>query len=287
MATVRDFIYLDVPRLQSFASQLFQGLPESRTKTDSHGTEFGGQLRGGVPLVVQASADTKAVLSASSTITSTLHHQLVVDVLTGLREQRFLVDDVTSAEDGQFVLLSGQLQVIDPEALAEIVQQMPDLGRHIRTLTSPTSSTVPTRADRRAGRVSNPQSGGGPTSAQADAMAAVLQMFAKNTVRLRVFNGHEPIAVAVVERDKFVEQLDRLVLRHGYRMAGTWHILGQVNIPAEDPFYAPEGETLLDIVEREALMPMKQVADISGAGPASNPLVTPLAIYREIEPTVT
>jgi hypothetical protein len=41
MAEIRDFIYLDIPRLLSFDSQLFEGLAESRTGSRSKEAEFG------------------------------------------------------------------------------------------------------------------------------------------------------------------------------------------------------------------------------------------------------
>ncbi len=118
MAIIRDFIYLDIPRLQSFASQLFEGLPESATKTDSRQAELGGQVKGRIPFVLEGGADARAVLSAASAVTSTLHHQLVVQVLDGLRDQGFLHEAATdNVPDGGFVLLRGQLQIVDPDSL--------------------------------------------------------------------------------------------------------------------------------------------------------------------------
>jgi len=67
---IRDFIYLDLPRLQSFASQLLEGLPESETRERGHQTDFAGEVKAGLPGLLGAAVNTKAVLSASSTVTS-------------------------------------------------------------------------------------------------------------------------------------------------------------------------------------------------------------------------
>jgi hypothetical protein len=93
-----------------------------------------------------------------------------------------------------------------------------------------------------------------------------------------LLDDREPLATAVVERDKFVEDLDRLVRRHGYLMSGRWETLAQVNSTAETEFYAPEGQTLMDVLEREMLAPMKVLRDVAGTTVAGGLHVTPLAI---------
>lgn len=282
MPSIRDFIYLDLPRLRSFASQLFEGVPESRTHANSREADVGGEVRGRVPFLIEAAASTKGVLSASSTVTATVHHQLVSEVIAGLRDQGFLWEsaDAETAPDGAFVLLSGQIQISDPESLRSTVAQMPDISRHLQALTTPDSAPAPTMADRRAHRVTNRPVP--VTKAKADALSAILTMFTGGTVRLRLLDDREPLATAVVERDKFVEDLDRLVRRHGYLTSGRWETLAQVNSTVETEFYAPEGQTLMDVLEREMIAPMKVLRDVAGTTSAGGLHVTPLAIYRVI-----
>ncbi|MDP8904443.1 MAG: hypothetical protein M3N29_03870 [Chloroflexota bacterium] len=277
MNRILDFIYLDIQRLRSFASQLFEGVPESRTTSTSDDTHLAGSIEASLPLLLRGTMDTKAVLSAGSSLTSTIHHKLVVEVIAGLRERGYLRDSIRAElPDGAFVLVSGQLQVIDAEALAGLVERMPDVQRSFRTLTGDPQRS--NRAERRSRHGHDSDSD--LTPGQANALTNILRTFASNSVRIRLLSGDHLVATAIVERDKFVEQLDRLVVRHGHRMAGTWHVLGQVNKPADDPFYSPEGQTLLDIVERDALAPMKLFVDISGTAAT----ITPLAVYREVAP---
>jgi hypothetical protein len=113
----------------------------------------------------------------------------------------------------------------------------------------------------------------------------VLKSFLGNTVRLRLIAGGVPVATAVVERDKFVEDLDHLVRRHGYLTSGEWETLAQVNSPPSQDFYAPNGTTMMDLLERDMLGPMKVLADMSGTTSDTLGLrITPLAIYRVIQP---
>lgn len=282
MALIRDFIYLDLPRLDSFASQLFEGLPETRTRSTGHETNVGGEVRGRLPLVLEAAGNTKAVMSAASTVTSTIHHQLVSEVIAGLDKNELLWERDEQPPDGAFVLLRGQVQLSDPESLARAVGVMPDLLRHLQELSKDDNEPQPSRADRRAGRHRPSASGAGISRPKADAIAAVVNTLAPNTVRLRVIDGETTLATAVVERDKFVEELDRLVSRHGYLMGGRWHVLAQINEQAEDPFFAPEGEALLDVVEGKGLVAMKMWGDMIATGATAGLRITPLAVYREI-----
>lgn len=154
MRVIRDFIYLDILRLLSFDSQLFEGVAESKTRSQSKEANLSGSVTGKVPLFAEATADTKAVLAAGSSVTVAIHQdQLVVQVIDGLRDQGFLWDEdaAATAPDGAFVLLSGQAQIIDPESLGQIVEGFPDLMGHIQALQE-TPQPQRTPAERRAGR---------------------------------------------------------------------------------------------------------------------------------------
>lgn len=68
MDRVRDFICIDLQRLRSFASQLLEGAPESRTRSDVHSAEAGGEIRGRIPVIIEGAANTrgKIVIGRSS-----------------------------------------------------------------------------------------------------------------------------------------------------------------------------------------------------------------------------
>lgn len=284
MAEIRDFIYLDVPRLLSFDSQLFEGLAESKTRSGSKAAEFSGSVKGKIPLFAEATADTKATLLAGDSTTVAVHQdQLVVQVIEGLRDQGFLwgVEQAANAPDGAFVLLSGRVQLTDPESLREIVEGFPDLMANMQALQDP-QAPARTPADRRAGR-SLPANNLLPKG-KAKALAELFRRLARDTVRLRLLEDGEPIATGVVQRRKFVESLDELTTRHGFLLGGTWRILAQVNEAPGDDFYVPEArETLLDLVEAAGLTAMRAYIGLSGVWAGAGLRVTPLAIYREIQ----
>jgi hypothetical protein len=283
---IRDFIYLDIQRLRSFASQLLEGVPETRTRSSGRTTEVAGEVRGRLPFLIEGAANTKAVLSAGSMVEAAVHHQLVSEVLDGLAHGHFLWPDVEAvgAPDGAFVLLRGQLQVSDPEALRSLVEAMPNMGQWMQRL-GDGPQPMPTRADRRAGR----SKGAEPlvSKPQADAIAGFLRILTPGTVRLRLLRDRRPFATAVVERDKFVEDLDRLVRRHGYLTSGQWEALAQVNARPDDELFAPSGASLMDVIERDMLGPMRMLSEVSGTATGRELSITPLAVYRAVPPHPT
>ena len=104
MPDLLDFLYLDLPRLYSFASQLYKGLPATSTRTDSTSSEFSAGVHGGLPGLLGGSGGTKAVLSADSTVTSSVHHELVGRVISSLRDQDLLHEgsELDQIHDGGF-----------------------------------------------------------------------------------------------------------------------------------------------------------------------------------------
>lgn len=285
--TIRDFIYLDLPRLQSFASQLLEGVPESETRTRGRDTAFEGEVRAGLPSFLGASANSKAVLSAASTVTSSVHHRLVGLVLDKLADQHYLwpSGELDAAPDGSFATLTGQVQITDVDALRAVFEDWGQLEQQVNVLQGgvDTQPEQRSRADRRAGRGLQQ-----PTLPKryTEALVGVLKKFGENNVRIRVIESEQTLAVGVAERDKFVEDLTRLTARHGYRMAGDWEVLAQVNQhPETSPLMPGGGTGLLDLVEQSGFEVLTAFAQISGTGPSDTgeASITPLAIYRTIE----
>ena len=93
------------------------------------------------------------------------------------------------------------------------------------------------------------------------------------------------MAIAIAEREKFVEDLGRLTTRHGFVMSGRWEVLGQVNASVvADPAELEEQHNLMDIVESAAAPVLKSFTDASGTGDTGDgTMITPLAIYRRID----
>lgn len=278
-------MYLDVQRLRSFASQLSeQGVALTESRSRSEQTEFGADMRGRLPLLIEGGANTKAVLGASSTVTAEIHHRLIADVLDGLRSADLLWDEseMDDAPDGAFMVIRAAVQIIDPDFTRSLVQQLPQIVKDAEAASGTPPAPTLSRADRRAARrpVNSEDS---LSKRQADGIAGVLGAFTPDTVRVRLVRDGEPIAIALVEKDKFVEDLDRLVRRHGYLTSAEWELLGQINWPPNPELYAPDGETIMDVLERQLLGPLRSLGELAGTTAGDEPSVTPLAIYRVIE----
>ena len=284
MTTIRDFIYIDFQRLRSFASQLLdEGVPNATTTSETRHTEAGADVRGRIPLLIEGGANTKGVLSATSTVTADVHHRLIEKVLLGLEQARLLWSEaeMTNAPDGAFVRLDTQIQIIDPDSLRDLVRKLPGATRSLAAASGGPAEPARTRADKRARRA--PSEHGSGSTGQAEGIANILEIFTPGTVRLRLVRAGVPIATAVVERDKFAEDLDRLIRRHGYLTGGQCETLGQVNTPPDAEVFAPQGETIMDALERDMLGPMRTLNEMSGTSAGEGVSITPLAIYRAIE----
>ena len=278
---ILDFIYLDLPRLESIASQLLEGgVPESATRSEDRESRFDGEASGGIPLVLKGSARAAAVLSAGSSVTSRYHHRLVVKVLERLRQAGFLRDLDDDLTDGAFVHITGELQVVDPRMLARFMEAAPDLQKAASAFTE-SEPQARSRAERRTGRGAAEQVTGWPARRQTDAMKQFLDVFAADSARVRVIVNDRTVAVGVVEREKFVEDLERLIGRHGQLFGGTWSVLGQVNQPSDKSLQRSEGSNLFDLIESGGADLVETISQLSGTG-AGGLRVTPLAIYRTI-----
>lgn len=290
MDELLDFLYLDIPRLSSFASQLFEGLPATSTKLDQHETEFSGGVDGGLPLILRARGDTKAVMSASSSVTSNVHHELVSRVLSSLRDRQLLHEESRQFDtlaDGSFVLVSGQLQIVDPRGLASTIRLVGPLQQALTKMTAGPEPNVgegahmPTHEAKRQARMAAASQTA--EKARLDSFADVTEGLGGQTVRVRVVHNQETVGTAVVERDKFVEDLDRLVQRHGYLTGGVWRVLGQANMPASDEYAEPGAEGFLNLIEKFGVEALEQFRALSTG--ESGVALTPLAIYRAIPAT--
>lgn len=283
---IRDFMYLDVQRLRSFASQVLpHGIPTASAKTETKSAEAGAEARGRIPLLIEGGANTKGVLSATSTVNAEVHHGLVEQVISGLREKNYLWPeaDAAAAPDGSFVVIAGRIQIVDPDALRSVVARIPSI-EHAVAVATDTGSSAPSRsrADKRAGRNVRHAGSSGFTKQKADAFGEILEFMTPGTVRMRFLRGSTTVATAVVERDKFVEDLDRLIRRHGYLTGSEWTALCQVNHPADAGLYQPGGDNLMDVLEGSVLNPMRTISELSGTSAGADLTVTPLAVYREI-----
>ncbi|MDP9226086.1 MAG: hypothetical protein M3P18_20055 [Actinomycetota bacterium] len=286
MPNLLDFLYIDLKRLESFASQLFEGLPSEAIKQTGREAEVGAAIKGGIPMFAEGSGNTKAVFSAQSSVTSTFHHFLVTRVLSELRARHLLLSDADAADDGSFVLLEGRLQILDPRGLAatlRLLTPMMDAVTQLQATKTDESSPgqSPTQRRAEANRRQRQHQSSSAQAKQFKTFADLTEAFGGETVRIRILTDARSIGTAVVERDKFVESLDRLVLRHGYLTGGTWQVLGQVNLPGADDFFRPGGNNFLDLLEQGGVAALQQMTTAS-VGTDTAWTLTPLAVYREI-----
>jgi hypothetical protein len=182
-------------------------------------------------------------------------------------------------------LLDGELQVVDPAMLGRYMGSAQDLKAAEAAFSQDsqgTSQGTDTKAERRAAyRKQSHSSDKWPSRQQTESIQRILELFAGGSARIRVIRAGKTVAVGVIEREKFVEDLERIIGRHGQLLGGAWSVLAQANAKPNREPYGSDGGNLFDLVEGGGAKLLSTIGEIAGPGVAGL-AITPLAIYRTI-----
>jgi hypothetical protein len=206
--------------------------------------------------------------------------------LRQLERQGFLADAADGMiQDGSFLLFEGDLQIVDPAMVSRYLGSSQDLKAAETAFSKDTEKPESTKAKRRAAHRSHakPTVDKWPSRSQTDSLNKVLELFAGGSARVRVIRDGTTVAVGVVEREKFVEDLERIIGRHGQLFGGQWSVLAQANSKAEREPYGPDEGNVFDLIEGGGAKLLEAVGEIGGPGSVGL-AITPLAIYRTISP---
>lgn len=318
----RDFIYLDTDRIQSILAQLLQGLETGSTRgvtkevTDEVGVDTNlyeflksaGALEGGFVTDIKQN--------------KVLHDYAFDLALRALRGSRLVIEGVDHLHrdsgtlrmpDNAFVLVSGQMRMVDYATLEQLMENFGALDRLFTQNKSseqqPLQDPPLTRQQRRNLERQMQKSGqnviGGVATASESgqqhemnqtmaALKTLVEVFLKGVIQLRVANPSGTTFIGTLDRQHLREDLRSLIFKYGSRPQANWHMLCQVarvTTPADTALDAEhafdttdqEPQSVSEVMDGLSTM-MNALQELVIAVEYPYVLVSPIAVYRELQP---
>ncbi len=272
----RDFIYLDIDRIQSILAQLEQGLlselMEEKTKESKERATATVNL---LAMLLPASISGTVEQGRGTSIgeSRVLHDYAFEQARLALKDKDLLVeqddhnwDDVP--ETG-FVLVRGSARISDYRTLEKIAANFDKVDKIFSTKTGK-------------------QPGMGK---QMKEMSTVIDTFFKDTIRVNITNAQDCEFVGPLAREHLREDIRDLIYKYSSAPPGEWVMLANIaRVP--DPEDSEEEAILERLVEVGAGSVARQIGQAMSMlyafqelfGSVSYPevAVSPIAVYREI-----
>lgn len=223
--SVFEFLYYDSKRIGSFLSQFdnfghLKELIDGEVATRGSSSSTSGSVSGGVPAVLSGSA--QQILDGSKS--HKRESQRVYDpfwtnalsFLDYLTEKSLIQREIDEAGIGQFVLVPGILEITDHKFMKQAwelsaVQSLIKKGAH---------EASGNRHQRRAKRKNGQQE---PPASDLDLFLELITIMPHNVQA--IISGKNDVWCSLDDNYLSTSASD-LVLKHGARMDGTWHLLG-------------------------------------------------------------
>ena len=265
-STLREFIYLDVPRAQSLAAQLNVS-PDAAPAGDR-------------------TADERLYASVESAL---LSRNAPLDVGPTFDFTHWTPDTFA---DGKLLLATGPLRLLDYSWLSLALAGLPAVLKRMskmemEALKSSEEGRRMSKSQLQQRAMENQNAIASVESFKADELGETIGRLYGNVVRvkLRPNAATEPRAVLVGAADTrhFYDPPAALSQKYGVEIDAGWTVIGQVNSPnpAASPQPIPTGNKMEDAFEQIALL-MNNAFKMASAPQFPAVSFTPIAIYRAI-----
>lgn len=280
----RDFIYLDINRVQSIIAQLQQGLLNEVLEGKTEQTV--GKAQMAVNLLVMmlpigGSGSVEHGRGSSFSESQVLHDYAFEVARQSLEEEKLLLerDDLDRnevPEDG-FVLVRGEAQILDYETLRRIAENFNGLDDFFNSEDS--------QAQKKKRHKENEQFRGS---------SILFETFFRNSIRVQIVNEQGCSFIGPLDREHLREDIQDLIYKHGSRPKGEWTMLAEVNrVPladenAEDTFGAmmeqqnEHAESSVSKQVDQIVTMFNGLQEFMGSVSYPDIAVSPVAVYREI-----
>jgi len=279
-------LYYDSKRVGTFLSQFdnfghLQELTSGENASRGGSEDFSGTVTGGVPLIAsgEASANKNHTLEHGQNSQRT-YNPLWTNALTFLdflSERNLLQKNLKEAKIGDFVLHSGTLSIVDLKLVNE-VWQAPTMKKMMRGGAQEKLS----RSQRR-GQAKNSTENSGSDELE---MFFEMMKILPHTIQATI-SGEDVYSDAWCSLidEYMVTSTSDVVLKHGYKIPGTWHIVGIFDADREIGFQE-DNLGSFDVGDGTGIAKnmMKLLAPISKkllGRPDENYGITPLLIFRQ------
>jgi hypothetical protein len=292
----RDFLYLDIERVQSIVAQLEKGLLEKvlegRTgELEGKASVAAGVLASFLPFGIEGGIHRQHEVQA----TKVLHDYAFTVALDALnRESLYLeVGDDWNREnlllpDGTFVLARGRLSIIDYGLLKGLADNASTLEVLFRSKQSSTYQK---------GQAGQKQKSTGKSTRALKDMWALVDAFMGDAIHIRLSCSDQLLLVGPVLREYLRERTRDLIFKYGGKPREGWSLLAQINQVTE-PFNKLASLAQLTtnlsgpsdlgpLTLTDMLNPVIEVLNVfqEALASVSYPAIsiTPIALYRELD----
>jgi hypothetical protein len=298
---LKDFIYLDIDRVRSFTSQLFEGIPETIDSKNGKEQDIKGKFKGGVPLLASGGLEGGLLFRQEKTETKSLQHYIYVlfeDRLNDLEKLRVLNENFDEKDwvegtvrkglkESEFIKITANVKIFDYEYLDNAFKMVKGLPETVAELTS-MSSTKDKKKQKK--RETLKEMGAQDWDSTINQISKIMDTMYKGIISLKIYPvGTDSAPYLLGRLNKNYLQYDRetLLFQYGTEPNQEWTIVGQIStipdekgIAVEKP-QLKEGYNMLDMENMmEYILKLMVSTGLKFSVSYPSIGIIPLAIYR-------
>lgn len=279
----RDFIYLDINRIQSIIAQLQQGLLNEMLEGNTEQTTGKMQMAINLLAMMLPATVTGSVehsRGASLSESRVLHDYAFEVARDSLEDEGLLVErddlDWDEVPESGFVLVRGAAQILDYETLRRVAENINILDDFFNS-----EDSQKQRKQRHKNNKTFQESG------------VLFETFYRDAIRVNIVNAQDCGFVGPLAREHLREDVQALIYKHGSRPKGEWTMLAEISRipqPGEDVEKAMAammeqtivaGDLPSDMID-QVVSVLNGFQELMGSVTYPNIAVSPVAVYREL-----
>lgn len=272
----RDFIYLDINRVQSIIAQLQEGLLNEVMEGKTEQTSGKMQMAVNLPammLPVSASGSVEHGRGTSISESKVLHDYAFEAARRSLEDEELLLEDDGLDRDDVpetgFLVVKGSARITDYRTLEKIAANFDKVDKIFSTKTGK-------------------QAGMGK---QMKEMNTVIDSYFKDSIRVKITNAQGCEFIGPLAREHLREDIRDLIYKYSSAPEGEWVMLADIaRVPSPDN---SEEEAIMERMEEidggsvssqmgKALGMLNGFQELFGSVSYPEVAVSPIAVYREI-----
>jgi len=298
---LRDFVYLDWEKVRSLAAQLLEGIPEDEKREHRQESGVKGRLEASALNLLKGGGEIDYRYFRSNNETRSFHHHVYSLFEDDLIEKSIVtvIEKDFDAErwipesfyDGQFILVTGLLRIMDYGWVASSMESIPRMQRlshnaEQHSLQEQVNKGVISRQEMEAKLHKQRKTQGEIKALKIDELTELARRLYGDSIRIKVVPDKDKpwrMFVGTGQPANFYDSATSLGQKYGVEVDADWVVLGQVNFPGNSrtPAPLPIGNQLEDAFEGMFLFANSLVRM---AGAVEFPVVsfTPISIYRAV-----
>lgn len=298
---LKDFIYMDIDRIRSFTSQLYEGIPESIDSKNGNEQDIKGNVKGSVPFLGGGGVEGGLLFRKETTETKSLQnyiYTLFENKLSNLEKLKVLNEMFGEEEwdngivrndlkETDFIKITANVKIFDYEYLDntfKMIKELPEIIAELSLMNSKKSER------KQAKKQMQKEMGVLDWSNIINPMSEFINTMYKGIISLKIYPaGTDSTPYLLGRLNKKYLQYDRenLLFQYGTEPNQKWTIVGQISaIPDETDVTAEEPKlgTGYNMLDMESMMEylLKIMINSGLKFSVSYPSIgiIPLAIYR-------